>query len=425
MFKKHPKGMAFLFFTEMWERFGFYILMAVLVLYMDKEFGWSDSQKGDYYGWFLGAVYFIPLFGGWIGDRFLGQMKSIRIGAVIMIIAYAMLGMSSVDRIYFFNLGLFLVALGTGIFKVNISVMIGNLYREKPELKDAGFNIYYMGVNLGAAIAPLAATAISIIFHSYRISFWAAAAGMLFSLIVFQTGKNYLLGADIRQDRASREKSNRISTMPKSEERERLLILIVLFFIVSIFWVAFYQNGFALTLFAERSTVILSWLRPETYQFFNPFFILVLTPPLLSFFDRLRKVNKEPTTPRKMFLGMQIIGIAMIVMVIASLLGGNKDQNIMSPLWLITTYFIVTLAEIMISPIGLSFVSKVSPSRYQGIMMGGWFVSIALGSYGSGLMGKFYSDFAHHQYFLILTGLLVIAAVLVFLFLKKLEKYTI
>jgi len=425
MFKKHPKGMAFLFFTEMWERFGFYILMAVLVLYMDKEFGWSDSQKGDYYGWFLGAVYFIPLFGGWIGDRFLGQMKSIRIGAVIMIIAYAMLGMSSVDRIYFFNLGLFLLALGTGIFKVNISVMIGNLYRKKPELKDAGFNIYYMGVNLGAAIAPLAATAISIIFHSYRISFWAAAAGMLFSLIVFQTGKNYLLGADIRQDRASREKSNRISTMPKSEERERLLILIVLFFIVSIFWVAFYQNGFALTLFAERSTVILSWLRPETYQFFNPFFILVLTPPLLSFFDRLRKVNKEPTTPRKMFLGMQIIGIAMIVMVIASLLGGNKDQNIMSPLWLITTYFIVTLAEIMISPIGLSFVSKVSPSRYQGIMMGGWFVSIALGSYGSGLMGKFYSDFAHHQYFLILTGLLVIAAVLVFLFLKKLEKYTI
>jgi len=425
MFKKHPKGMAFLFFTEMWERFGFYILMAVLVLYMDKEFGWSDSRKGDYYGWFLGAVYFIPLLGGWIGDQFLGQMKSIRIGAVIMVIAYAMLGMSSVDRLYFFNLGLILVALGTGIFKVNISVMIGNLYREKPELKDAGFNIYYMGVNLGAAIAPLAATAISIIFHSYRISFWAAAAGMLFSLIVFHSGKNYLLEADIRQDRASREKSNRTSTMPKSEERERLLILIVLFFIVSIFWVAFYQNGFALTLFAERSTVVLSWLRPETYQFFNPFFILVLTPLLLSFFDRLRQVKKEPTTPRKMFLGMQIMGIAMIVMVVASLMGGNKDQNIMSPLWLITTYFFVTLAEIMISPIGQSFVSKVSPPRYQGIMMGGWFVAIALGSYGSGLLGKFYSDFAHHEYFLILTGLLLVAAVLVFLFLKKLEKYTI
>lgn len=427
MLNNHPKGIMVLFFTEMWERFGFYTLMAIYVLYMDKEFGWDDATKGNFYSWFLGAVYFIPLLGGYIGDKLLGQINTIRTGAVLMVIGYAGLAISSINHLLPFYFGLLLVAFGTGIFKVNISVLVGNLYHDKPELRDAGYNIYYMGVNVGATIAPLAATFISYYFNSYNISFWAASVGMLLSLAALEYGKKKILHADVKKFAQSKEVSfsSSVKAMDPKEEMERVMTLVILFLIVIFFWVAFYQNGFALTLFAERSTIILSYLRPETYQFFNPFFIITLTPLMLAFFSRLNKQGKEPSTPTKIFFGMLFMGLSMVVMVYASLNGGNADVNIMSPMWLIFTYLIVTLSEILISPMGLSFVSKVAPPRLQGVMMGGWFCATAAGSYGSGLLGKYYSNFAHHQYFLILTGLLAVSAILVVISLKKLKKFSI
>lgn len=423
MFKNHPRGMITIFFTEMWERFGFYILMAVLVLYMDKEFHWPDAKKGDYYGLFLGAVYFLPILGGWLGDKVFGMVRSIKVGAIIMAAGFVMLGLSSVDRIFLFPLGLAFIAFGTGIFKVNISVMVGNLYEDKPELKDAGYNIYYMGVNLGAAIAPLAATAISAYFHSYRISFWVAAIGLIGAYIIFTLGQNQYKHLDNFHRRNDADMKEKKSQMDPVEKKDRILTLIILFVIVIFFWLAFYQNGFAMTLFAERSTIHSKILRPETYQFFNPFFILVLTPLLVGFFQRLNQKGKEPSTPMKIFIGIIIMSGAMLVMVLASYLGGNMDKNIMSPLWLIGSYFLVTLAEINISPMGQSYVSKVAPSDWQGVMMGLWFGAIAMGSYGSGLLGKFYSDMPHHMYFLLLTGILLFSAILVLLAMKKLKRY--
>jgi POT family proton-dependent oligopeptide transporter len=427
MLKKHPKGLSFIFFTEMWERLGFYTLMAILVLYMDKALGWPDSKKGDYYGIFLGLCYFVPLLGGWIGDRVLGQLKTVKIGAVLMALGYVGLALSSASQLATFTIGLSLIAVGTGIFKVNQSVLVGNLYADKVHLKDAGFNIFYMGVNIGAAIAPLLATFISVVFGSYNISFWICAAGLVFAIIIFQSGRKYLVPFDNKliaraqaRDTTVREKP----TMDKAEVGQRIATLVILFLIVIFFWVAFYQNYFALTLFAERSTKIFKLLRPETYQFFEPFFIIVLTPLLLSLFSRMNKRGREPSTPVKIFYGMLIMSASMVAMVFASLAGGNKDMNIMSPAWLIGTYFIVTLAEILISPMGQSFVSKVAPPRLQGLMMGGWFAAIAAGSYGSGLLGKYYSDFAHHEYFLLLTGLLAVSAVLVLVFLKKLRRFS-
>lgn len=422
MLKKHPKGMVALFFTEMWERFGFYTLMAILTLYMEHEFKWDDSQKGDVYGLFLGIVYFFPLLGGWLGDKILGQITSIWVGAVLMIGGYILLGLSNASLVTFFFSGLFLVALGTGIFKVNISVLVGNLYRDQPHLKDAGFNIYYMGVNIGATIAPLAATAISIIWGSYNISFFAAAFGMILCTIIFQAGRKNLILADTKSTPENFTHINK--EMPRSEELQRIVSLVILFMIAVFFWIGFYQNGFALTLFAQRSTVVSDILRPETYQFFNPFFIIVTTPLMLSYFAKLNKRGKEPSTPVKIFIGMLIMGVSMIVMVYASLQGGNSDTNIMSPMWLISTYLFVTLSEIMISPLGQSYVSKVAPPKIQGLMMGGWFAATATGSYGSGLIGKYYSDFAHHEYFLILTGLLLFSAILVLLFMKKLKRFS-
>ncbi len=433
MLKNHPRSLATIFLTEMWERVGFYTLMAILVLYMDKVLGWSDARKGNFYGLFLALCYFVPLFGGWLGDKVVGQIRTVRAGAFLMALGYVGLAVSGPGRVATFYLGLLLIGLGTGIFKVNMAVLVGNLYAGKPELKDAGYNIFYMGVNLGAMVAPLVATVNNAVFHSYNLSFWIAAVGMVFALIIFRAGEPHLRPFDCKLGTggaAAPKPSDAASAgaaacpaIDKREERQRIATLVILFLIVIFFWVAFYQNFFGLTLFAERSTVVLKWLRPETYQFFEPFFILALTPLLLTLFSRLNRSGREPSTPVKILLGMLIMSLAMIVMVCAALAGGNRDQNIMSPAWLVGTYFFVTLAEILISPMGQSFVSKVAPPRIAGLMMGGWFAATAAGSYGSGLLGKSYSALAHHQFFLVLAGLMLLAAALVALFLKKLRRF--
>lgn len=428
MLKDHPRALGFIFFTEMWERVGFYTLMAILVLYMDKVLGWPDGRKGDVYGLFLALCYFMPLLGGWLGDKVIGQIRTVRAGAFLMALGYVGLGVSGPGRVTTFYLGLLLIGVGTGIFKVNMAVLVGNLYAGRADLKDAGFNIFYMGVNLGAMVAPLVATLNNAVFHSYNLSFWVAAVGMVFALIIFRAGEPRLRPMDTKLGSGGRPApSDPVAasspTVDKREERQRVATLVILFLIVIFFWIAFYQNFFGLTLFAERSTLVLKWLRPETYQFFEPFFILALTPVLLALFARLNRAGREPSTPVKILLGMLIMSLAMGVMVFASLAGGNRDQNIMSPAWLIGTYFIVTLAEILISPMGQSFVSKVAPPKIAGLMMGGWFAATAAGSYGSGLLGKSYSRLAHHEFFLLLAGLMLLAAVLVALFLKKLRRF--
>jgi len=322
-----------------------------------------------------------------------------------------------------FYSGLILIAVGTGIFKVNMSVLVGNLYKNKENLKDAGFNIYYMGVNVGATIGPLAATIIGIIFENYNITFWSATVGMVISLVALEFGKKHLFVADTQ---TPEEDSNLIieeQLMESKEYWQRIITLSVLFLIASLFWLPFYQNGLALTLFADRSTQAYTFLRPETYVMFNAIFILLLTPPILALFGFLRSKEKEPSTPVKIFLGLLIMGFAMGIMVWASLAGGNDDVKIMSPLWLISTYLFITLAEILISPMGQSYVSKVAPSKIQGLMMGGWFLSTAVGSLSSGIFGNWYNQIAHHNYFLLLAGISVFAALMVLLFMKKLKRF--
>lgn len=435
MLRKHPRALAFIFFTEMWERVGFYALMAILVLYMDKVLGWSDARKGDFYGLFLLLCYFTPLLGGFLGDKIIGQIRTVRIGAFLMALGYVGLAVSGPGRVATFYLGLLLIGLGTGIFKVNMAVLVGSLYAGRPELKDAGYNIFYMGVNLGAMVAPLVATLNNAVFHSYNLSFWVAAVGMVFALIIFQAGYAKLRPFDCKLgDAGTGAPKPSAPSLPdasaaacpavdRRDEWPRIATLVILFLIVIFFWVAFYQNFFGLTLFAERSTIVLKWLRPETYQSFEPFFILALTPILLALFARLSRRGREPSTPVKVLMGMLIMSLAMVVMVCASLAGGNRDQNVMSPGWLIGTYFFVTLAEILISPMGQSFVSKVAPPRFVGLMMGGWFAATAAGSYGSGLLGKSYGRLAHHQFFLVLAALMLLSAGLVALFLKKLKRF--
>jgi POT family proton-dependent oligopeptide transporter len=422
--RNHPAGLQVLFFTEMWERFGFYIMMAIFTLYMDQDFLWDDATKGNVYGLFLGAVFFMPIIGGWIADTWLGHRNTIRVGAVIMTVGYVMLALSSVNRLALFYLALVLVAVGTGLFKANVSVLVGNLYEPGSQFKDAGYNIFYMGINLGAFLAPLAATLVHNLFNSYNISFGLAAVGMVLSMVIFEAGRQKYLYADTAHTSPRKaETTAEEAEASRREERQRLLSLGTLFAIVIFFWMAFYQNGFALTLFAQRSTVIYSYLQPETYQSFGAFFILLLTPFVVWIFGRLREKGKEPPNPVKIFVGMFTAGLSLIIMVGASLLGGDRDVNIMSPYWLISSYFMITIAEILVSPMGLSFVSKVAPSRLRGLMMGCWFGATAIGSYSSGLLGRFYSDLEHHTYFLLLSILLLATSFLVLASLRILKRF--
>jgi proton-dependent oligopeptide transporter, POT family len=424
MLKNHPRGLLVLFFTEMWERFGFYIMMAIFVLFMDEKLGWDDARKGNFYGWFLGGVYFLPIAGGWLGDKVFGHRNTIKMGALLMTAGYLALAATSRTQMAPFYAGLVLVAVGTGIFKANISVLVGNLYVDGSPLKDAAFNIFYMGVNLGAALAPLAATWIHNSFNSYHLSFVAAAIGMVFALVIFQSGQRFLTsaaGGDLAVPRNERHSGKLNDPL---EDRQRVYTLITLFLIVIFFWIAFYQNGFALTLFAQRSTVKYSWLKPETYQFFGPFFILLLTPFLVALFGRMRASGKEPSSAAKIFSGMFISGFSMLIMVAAAYMGGDRDQNILSPLWLVVSYLVVTVAEILVSPMGLSFVSKVAPRKIRGLMMGFWFSATAAGSYGSGLLGKHYSSFSHHDYFMFIAVLLFLSSSLVLLFMKQLKRFS-
>jgi POT family proton-dependent oligopeptide transporter len=454
MLRNHPRGLMVLFFTEMWERFGFYIMMAIFYLYMDKSLGWDDAHKGSLYGAFLGMVYFIPIFGGFLGDRVLGQRNTIRVGAVLMMFGYTALTFSSLSRLGLFYVGLLLVAVGTGLFKANISVLVGNLYDEGSQFKDAAFNIFYMGVNLGAALAPLAATFISVRYKSYNLSFAAAAVGMAISLIIFQLGRRHLIPAHAGaaeprvegvppSQRGQDARATSISS--RAEDWQRITSLFTLFIIAIFFWVAFYQNGSSLTLFAERSTAPYSLtiplpsflvsafglrsstlsfsLKPETYQVFNPLFILLLTPVLVAIFARMRKKGLEPSSASKIFAGMAVMGFSVLIMVFAARAGGDLDQNIMSPWWLISSYFAVTISELLVSPMGLSYVSKVAPARMRGLMMGCWFGSTAVGSYGSGLLAKYYGEFSHHAFFLMIAVLPFCSALLVLPFLKRLNRF--
>ncbi|MEX1312425.1 MAG: peptide MFS transporter [Candidatus Sulfomarinibacteraceae bacterium] len=422
MERTHPSGIWNLFVIEMWERFGFYIMSAVYVLYMEKDLHFDDAKKGVLYGLFLFASYTFPLLGGWLGDKILGQLRTIRLGASMMALGYVAMALSSLDRIGLFYTGLALIASGTGIFKVNMSVLVGNLYRNKPELKDAGFNIYYMGVNLGATIGPAVATVFGVLFEDYHISFWAAAIGMVLALLIMQAGQKNLRKVDTSQSVELREQNDG-EFIETREFWQRIATLCALFLIAALFWIPFYQNGLGLTLFADRSTVAFRFLRPETYLIFGALFILILTPPLLALFAWLRRFDREPSTPVKIFIGLLIMSFAMFIMVVASWLGGNSDTPVMSPMWLITCYLFITLAEILISPMGQSYVSKVAPPRIQGLMMGGWFASTALGSLSSGIFGSFYSEMTHDQYFMLLSGLSVFAALLVLLFMKNLKRF--
>jgi POT family proton-dependent oligopeptide transporter len=423
--EKHPRGLYVLFTTEMWERFGFYTLGAMLALYLrdpDQGMGWQEARATTLVSYYLMFVYASPLIGGWLADRYTGYRMAITIGGILLGAGYFLLYLPSEVVLY---IALTLVVIGNGFFKPNVSTMVGNLYSDGSRLKDSAYNIFYMGINIGAFMAPVVAEGMRQKF-GFRPAFTVAAGGMLVCLLTFWSFKKYVIGQDkgepvsAKLGVTSQAPARAIDSVPDSR---RIGALIVIFLIVIVFWMVFHQNQLTLTYFANDNTdwsdIGLGNVSGVISNAINPFWVVTLTFPLIAFWRWLDKKGKEPSTPTKMAIGMFLTALSFYLMAVAGWMGGNTGR--VSPLWLISAYGIVSLGELMLSPMGLSLVSKVAPARMRGLMMGGWFVATAIGNKLTAI-GVYWRVWDHSTFFFVLATLALIMAFVLLLLLKPLKK---
>ncbi|HAM98176.1 MAG TPA: MFS transporter [Marinilabiliales bacterium] len=606
MFKGHPKGLFVAFFTNMGERFGFYTMMAILVLFLQAKYGLTEQEAGDYYSWFYFGIYALALIGGILADATRKYKTVILIGLLIMFTGYAIVAIPG-NTLTFTLIGLFTIALGNGLFKGNLQAVVGQLYDDPKysKVRDSAFMIFYMGINIGAFFAPFVATGIRNWFlgtqgflhdgslpamchayikgslddvsafqlladkvsgtsvtdltafaqnyiaafaKGYNYAFAIAAGTMILSLIVYLVFNKLLPSvAKIQaKDSTSKENKSNSTTSPVAialaiglmittsvifhfafndvklgsavglfigfiawiiqistkEERPRVTSLILVFIVVIFFWMSFHQNGLTLTFFARDYTVknvgaftniffnlqsILAFIgslaglylliarketlqkiigaamflvlggltyyfvsgyssenpiAPEVFQSFNPLFIVALTFPVMGVFTWLRNKNLEPSTPKKIGIGMIIAAVGFIVVLLASLnlvsphelqftdaTGAVKynpvpDSSRVVPYWLISSYLILTIAELFLSPMGLSFVSKVAPPRFQGLMQGGWLLATAVGNKFLFVGSNFWGKLDLWQLWAIFIVCCLLSATFIFIILKRLENAT-
>ncbi len=404
---RHPKGLSVLFFTELWERYSFYSMMAILTLYMDESLRFPPEKIGTIYGGYIAGVYFMPLIGGLLADRVIGFNRAVIIGGSLMCLGHFVL---AVESLPFFYTALVLLACGTGMLKPNVSTIVGNLYRDRPELRDAGYNIFYMGINLGALISPLGVAWLRA-HYGWGVAFGSAGVAMIIALAVFTLGNRFIAHAAQKIDAASAE-----GHIDPATARARVAALVVIFVIAAVFWIAFYQNGFTLTFWARDNTA--TSIAPEIFQSVEPFFVVAFTPLLVATWAWLRAREREPDTVTKLFIGMVLVAAAYAVMGVAGRMGGDTGR--VSASWLVGTYGMIALGEICLSPMGLSLVSKVAPPRMRGVMMGGWFLTLSAGGYLAGRIGgDFWESLPHSTFFFGVTAAVVTAAVLLLVVLHR------
>ena len=500
MFENQPKGLYALALANTGERFGYYTMLAVFALFLRANFGLDPGTAGLIYSSFLGLVYFLPLVGGILADKF-GYGKMVTIGIIIMFIGYLFLSIPlGGDAVGFVAMlaALVLISLGTGLFKGNLQVMVGNLY-DDPKLankRDSAFSIFYMAINIGALFAPTAAVKIkewaeSIGYSSndaYHFSFAVACASLIISMAIYYTFRSTFRHTEGGQKKdAAVAQEEEISA---SETKDRIIALCLVFAVVIFFWMAFHQNGLTLTYFANEFTektstglqsmafdvtnlvaiifivyalfsffdsktskgktiscvVVLAALAFLVYKYmnvsgevavsapifqqFNPFYVVALTPVSMAIFSSLASKGKEPSAPRKIAYGMLVAGVAYFVMMFASMglntpdaqaLAGDNGTFV-SANWLIGTYLILTFGELLLSPMGISFVSKVAPPKYKGMMMGGWFVATAIGNLLVSVGGYLWGGLPLWAVWSVFIGLCILSAIFMFSVMKRLEK---
>ncbi len=438
--KKHPPGLYVLFATEMWERFSFYSMLAMFALYMrdttGQGFRWSVDDTQALVSNYLMFVYASPLIGGWIADKKIGYRKAVMIGGLFFMAGHLLLSIKSIMVVY---AALGCLVVGNGFFKPNVSAMVGNLYPENSNLKDRAYSIFYMGINVGAFLAPIVMEFVQSRW-GYHPAFALAAVGMLFSVIILWRFKRHVEAADRRPSKGPKTVANTaavaVDAPPASISHQnpidavpdwkRVGALIVIFLIVIVFWMVFHQNSTTITYWGDENT---DWkVSGIISNSINPGWVLVLTFPLVFFWRWLDKKGLEPRTPTKMVIGMVMTALAFLVFFIAAKIGegslapgaGPYDYK-MSPLWLLGAYGVLTLGELMLSPMGLSLVSKVAPIRMRGLMMGGWFVATAIGNKLTQI-GELWDDWPHSTFWLVLSIAALVMAFVLLILLKPLKR---
>lgn len=417
--QNHPRGLYLLFCVEMWERFSFYGMRALIVLYMIENLMYTAEKAGNIYGLYTGLVYLTPLLGGYIADRLIGQRRCISIGATLMILGLFLLAFGPKSL---FLLSLFLMIVANGFFKSNISSVLGLLYGNDNEKKDSAFTIFYMGINLGAFFSPLVCGTLAAKF-GYEYGFASAGVGMLLGLITYKVFENKYLGESglYPVSKENKEFTNDSSSL-KEDERRQFISLIVLMLFTIPFWICFEQAGSSLTLFAEYDTnrIFMGQEIPTGYfQSLNPLFIITLAPLMSLLWEKLSKRAKEPSSVGKFSIALFLMSISFCVL---SYAGHLSINSLVSPLWLVLGYFIMTVAELCLSPIGLSLVSKLAPRKFLSLTMGCWFLTSFIGNLIAGLWGGQYEAFTPSELFGVLAILSFFTLILLLLFKPFLNK---
>ena len=437
-FLGHPAGLFVLFFTEMWERFSFYGMRALLVLYMTQYlladptkaaevFGYNQlaafiagvfgeqtvqQMSSQIYGLYTGLVYFTPFFGGLLADRFWGQYKTVYLGGFLMAIGHFLMASEQA-----FLLALVFLILGNGAFKPNISTQVGSLYADGDPRRDAAFTIFYMGINLGAFLSPLVCGTLGQTL-GWHWGFGAAGVGMLLGLIIYWLGSGTLPKDAINHDLKSEPRQ------PLSKQEWSAVVALGVLCVLNImFWAIYEQQGNTLQIWADQK---INWnfgsfTMPSTwFQSFNPAMIFIFAPLLNIFWASQNRQGKEPSSVTKMGLGCILCGGAYILMILATYAMPGDERG--SVLWLVGTVFIFTMGELYLSPIGLSVVTKLAPKPILSMMMGLWFLSSFFGNFAAGLLGTLYDQMPKETFFGILTAMGITTGLVFMLIRRPMEK---
>jgi POT family proton-dependent oligopeptide transporter len=449
---KHPPGLYLLFFTEMWERFSYYGMRGLLVLYLTKTalqggLGIPSASATLIYGYFTGFVYFTPIIGGYLADKYIGQRRAILIGGITMAIAQICLFMQpalSTEAAVFgmpwpTALGLLLLILGNGFFKPNISTIVGKLYQQGDPMRDAAFTIFYMGINVGAFFAPLVCgylaedlfatkdAAGAVVSYGFRYGFLAAGIGMILGQLAFNLlGKKYLGDVGLYPEGKGADNKVVEKTPLTKEETDRMSVIFIVTLFVVFFWAGFEQAGSSLTLYTDSfiDREVFGWTIPTSwFQSVNPLFIVALAPLVANVWLNLGRKGKDLSIPVKMGLGMILLGVGFLFMVGAVMQRGGDvaDPAIKaSILWLLATYFFHTIGELCLSPIGLSMVSRLSPVSLTSMLMGVWFLAPFVAQIAGGYIAAYVEELGALKVFGLIAGFVIVAGLLLIAIAKKL-----
>jgi proton-dependent oligopeptide transporter, POT family len=430
----HPKGLYVLFFAEMWERFSFYGMRALLVLFLTSAtmggYGWDNEEALKLYGIYTALVYIMSIPGGIIADRFLGQKKAVIVGGFTLVAGHLLM---AYPPVWAFYTALALIITGTGLLKPNISTMVGGLYREGDSRRDSGFTIFYMGINLGALLASIIVGYVGETF-GWHYGFSLAGFGMVLGQTVFISGRKYLSGVG---NFAKKEKNDNTLFSQKTvsssslsfsrQEWDRIIAILISFIIVLVFWASFEQAGGLMNLYAKDFTdrVVFGWEIPASWlQGLNSFWIITTAPIVAAIWIFLSKRKKNPSSIFKMGLGTAILGFGFIFMVGAALQRDVAPDGLSALHWLVFAYLFHTLGELALSPVSLSFITKVSPKRIVASMMGLYFAVTGFGNYLAGWIGIWAQRLGELEIFVGLAGFTMLLGIILMIFAPKINKLT-